>query len=149
MARKWTTPRKTRVLGQRMPPKGGSNQRNARQRQDIVQWAAEVNNQGQQNSNEQGQLQETRVPPISDGAEQGPTFLPDGRNGDFDFYILSIRGRHCEFNFLELAMKINLENHLKQISLAHERRWLLYLLSDGFRRFCQLVESRQPALPNR
>lgn len=80
MARKWI-PRKRRCLGQRMPKEERGNKRNS-QRQDIVQWAAEVNNERQENV-QQGQLQDeiqdARVPPVSD--DQGPTYLPDGRNG--------------------------------------------------------------------
>ena len=80
MARKWI-PRKRRCLGQRMPKEERRNKRN-QQRQDIVQWAAEVNSERQENL-QQGQLQDeiqdARVPPVSD--DQGPTYLPDGRNG--------------------------------------------------------------------
>ena len=64
-----------------MPKEERRNKRN-QQRQDIVQWAAEVNNERQENL-QQGQLQDeiqdARVPPVSD--DQGPTYLPDGRNG--------------------------------------------------------------------
>jgi len=78
-------PRKRRFLGQRMPKEEKRNQRYS-QRQDIVQWAAEVNNERQENI-QQGQLQEeiqdARVPPVSD--DQGPTYLPDGRNGSMLF----------------------------------------------------------------
>ena len=82
MARKGTC--KTRGLGQRMPKEDRRSQRH-RQRQDIVQWAAEVNKQHQATNEQlQGQLQEhledARVPPVSD--EQGPTYLPDGRKGE-------------------------------------------------------------------
>ena len=64
-----------------MPKEERRNKRN-QQRQDIVQWAAEVNSERQENL-QQGQLQDeiqdARVPPVSD--DQGPTYLPDGRNG--------------------------------------------------------------------
>ena len=85
MAQKWIT-HKRRCLDQRMPKEERGNQRH-RRRQDIVQWAAEVNNERQKN-NQQGQLQEeiqdARVPPVSD--DQGPTYLPDGRNGSLLFF---------------------------------------------------------------
>jgi hypothetical protein len=64
-----------------MPKEERGNKRN-QQQQDIVQWAVEVNNECQDNL-QQGQLQDeiqdARVPPVSD--DQGPTYLPDGRNG--------------------------------------------------------------------